>query len=324
MSGVILLSLVIEEALWPNSLSSKCPNQLMVKPLSFVVLFLFLFLFFVLPSNQQFYSSYTDSFCIASCRNSIPNLHEDAFALLASFLDSKVTVEALAIMEILSRFRHCRSKIVESGALTYIINMLEKERRDFQESTIKILYNLSSNSAICSLIASSDLVPKLVPFLEDLDLSRCCIDILCKLCEHEGARVSVVETDGCVASIVKILECDNCEEQEHAVSILLSLCSQHDQYCKLIMNEGVVPALVSISVNGNERGKMFAMELLRLLRDIEYDDEVQESPVPNIIDLPRENGDQCKEKKSSSKARGLFGKMSIFSKTSSLAPRKKR
>ncbi|KAM7520188.1 hypothetical protein LguiB_019150 [Lonicera macranthoides] len=261
---------------------------------------------------------------VSKCRNSIPNLHEDAFALLASFLDSQVTEEALAIMEILSCFSHCRSKIVESGALTYIINMLEKERRNFQESTIKILYNLSSNSAICSLIASSDLVPKFVPFLEDIDLSRYCVGILSKLCEHESARISVVETDGCVASVVKILENDSCEEQEHAVSILLSLCSQRDQYCQLIMNEGVVPALVSISVNGNERGKMLAMELLRLLRDIEYDDDVQESPVPNIIDSPRDNGDQCKEKKSSSRARGLLGKMSIFSKTSSLAPRKKR
>ncbi|XP_059623642.1 U-box domain-containing protein 5-like isoform X2 [Cornus florida] len=260
---------------------------------------------------------------VNKCRSRIPYLNEDAYGLLASLLDSDLTEEALAIMEVLSCHQYCRSKIASSGALTSIVKLIDTQIREFQEPAVKILYNLSSDSDICPLIVASKFIPNLVPLFEDTALARYCITILKNLCHNEDARVSVAETDGCIASIAKILETDSREDQEHAGAVLLSLCSQRDQYCQLVMDEGVIPALVSMTLNGNDKGKTIAMELLRLLRDIEYSypQEFSGSDLVSYID----SSDHRKERKSSSKTSVFFGmKLSLFSKSTSLAPKKKK
>ncbi|PSS30830.1 U-box domain-containing protein [Actinidia chinensis var. chinensis] len=255
---------------------------------------------------------------------SVPNLHEEAYSLLASFIDSEVTEEALAIIELLSCHRCCGPKIVASGAPYSILKILETQSRKFVEPAIIILYNLSSSSDISSVIVPSEIIPKLVPFFEDVDFARYCISILKNLCDDEGCRVSVAETNGCIASIAKLLESDSHEVQEHAVTVLLSLCSQRVQYCWLVMEEGVIPSLISISINGNDKGKAIAMELLRVLKDIDYSGAQESSG--SDFDLSRDSSNHSKEKKSSSKASGFFGvrSRSIFSKPSSLATRKKK
>ncbi|KAK3224135.1 hypothetical protein Dsin_011160 [Dipteronia sinensis] len=248
-------------------------------------------------------------------RRAIQYLPEDTFDLLASFLNSEViTGEVLAIIEVLSSHPNCRSKIVASGAFAPILQILDADNREFQEHAIIALLHLSSNNEIYShIVPPSECIQKLVPFLKDATLAGHCLIILKNMCVNVEARASVAETSGCLPSIAELLEIGSGEDQEHAVAILLSLCSQRVQYCQLVMNEGVIPALVNISINGNEAGKVTALELLRLLRDIEYDDE-QESFASNI-DTSKDATSRTKEKKSSSKTSGIFGiKLSLFSK----------
>nr|XP_016513250.1 PREDICTED: U-box domain-containing protein 5-like isoform X1 [Nicotiana tabacum] len=249
------------------------------------------------------------------CGSSIPYLSDDAFALLTSLLGSEVSKEALSVFEVLSRHQHCQHKIAVSGALTTFLEILDAHGRELQESAIKILCNMSGSSKIGSLIAPSELFPKLVPFLEDMSLARDCVIILQNLCINEDARIAIAETDGCIGSVVKVLERDSRKDQEHAVSFLLSLCSQKVQYCQLVMNEGVIPELVNVSVNGNNKAKAMALELLRVLRgEVSDIAESFESDVhiPNIIDSTQQ--------KSCSKSRGLFGK--LFSKRTSAATKR--
>lgn len=88
------------------------------------------------------------------------------------------------------------------------------------------------------------------------------------------------------------------------------------------MNEGVIPSLVSISINGNDKGKVMALELLRLLRDVQQCDELE--CIESDHDTSRDSSNYTKEKKASSKSYGFFmGKFSMFSKTH-LARSKKR
>lgn len=251
-------------------------------------------------------------------RNEIPCMLEDIVSLLESLLDSKVTGEALAVMVLLSDDKYCRSKILASGVLTSILKILDSQAREYQESAIKILYNMSSNSETRSHIVSLDCIPKLVPFMDDGPLAKYCIVILKNLSDIEEARVSIAETNGCIASIVELLDTGDYEDQEHAVAILLFLCSQRIQYCQLVMDEGVIPDLFNLSINGNEKAKMSATELLRLLRDIDYGD-AQETAATELDDS-RDSGNHFDEKKSTSKASGFFSrKISMFSK-----PKKKK
>ncbi|POO02513.1 Beta-catenin [Trema orientale] len=245
-------------------------------------------------------------------RNKIPYLREDAFGLLASFLDSEVAEEVFAIMEILSGYPYCRSKIMASGAITAISSALNSQIRDLQEQAIRLLYNLSSSHDICLQIASLECIPKLVSLLSDKALVEKCLFIMKNLCNIEEARASVAETSGCITSIAEVLESGSSEEQEYAVDILLSLCSQRIEYCQLVMEEGIIPPLVNISINGSDRGKVNALELLRQLRDIRSEPEL----LPFEVDASRGLSNQMTERKSS-KASGFFGrKISMFSKSS--------
>lgn len=223
-----------------------------------------------------------------------------------------MTYEVLAILEALSGHRKCGSNFVTSGVLASIAKYLDSEVGDLQEFAIKTFYNLSSNSDICSDIVSLGCIPKLVPLLNYENLSGKCIFILKNLCHTEDARISIVETNGCISSIAQCLWLGSLEDQEHAVTILLSLCSQRFEYCELVMEEGVIPPLSSITMKGSEKGKAGATELLRLLRDFQ-DNEQQE---PCVSEPPYSYEPPCNsEQGKPSKKSGFLGmNISIFSK----------
>lgn len=252
-------------------------------------------------------------------RSGMPSLHEDAFSLLPSLLDSEVMKEALCIFELLSGDAQYRLEIVADGALVAIMKILNSEVHEFREQAVRILHNLSWNKDICSQIVSLECIPQLVPFISDSNMARYCISLLKNLCDTEEARVSVAETRGCLASITELLESGSSEEQEHAVAVLLSLCSQHIQYCRLVMDEGVIPYLVGISINGNDKGKSIALELLRQLRDATCGEE-QESFSADLV-TGGHVSNHSTENKPTSKKSGIF---KLFSRRSHHVSGKRR
>lgn len=210
------------------------------------------------------------------------HIKEYVYILLASFLATEAAAETLAILEVLST-QVTFSKFAASGVLPSILKILDSHKREFQESALKILYNLSLSINCSSCQLASDWIPALVPFLEDNSVAGTCLGILEKLCQFEETRVSIANTQGCIASIVNLLEDCSCKDQEHAVRILLDLCSQHEYYCQMVLGENWLPALHTVSVNGSDKGKAIASELLRQLRETSYEADEQE--------CPRSNGD---------------------------------
>ncbi|XP_054808986.1 U-box domain-containing protein 5-like isoform X1 [Prosopis cineraria] len=246
---------------------------------------------------------------VSNCGKDLSYLREDTFGMLASFLHLEVIGEALSIMEKLSANQHNKATIATSSVLTSILKILDSDSREFQEQAIRILYNLSFNSESCSHMASLGCIPKLMPFFKDQALLRYCICILKSLCDIEVGRVSVAGTSGCISAVAEIIDTGGVEEQEHALSVLLSLCSQREDYCQLVMYEGVIPSLVTISVNGSDNGKASALELLRLLGDVRYEEE---SVKPRFD--TQDTNDHPQEKKSS-KTSEFLKKLSPFLKS---------
>lgn len=248
-------------------------------------------------------------------------MSKDAYVLIAEFLESEVIEEALAITEELSSHQNCRSEIASSGSLTYLFKILDTQITEIQTPALKILYNLTLTRNVRSLIVASDLIPKLVTLSEDDSLSSYCIAILTNLCGNQDNFSIIAETNGCISFIVKILESESCEEQDQALEILLSLCSQSIQYCLLVMDEGVIPAVVSISINGNDNGKAKAHEMLRLLRDIQHEEYVEESDAP-VYDISKDSDSLHVEKKTSSRASWILSKFSLTPRASLAHKRK--
>lgn len=256
-------------------------------------------------------------------RYEVLHVHQDGFSMLATFLDSEVAEQAIAIVEILSTQQECRLKVANSGAIPYILETLDCEIRDLYVSALKILYNLCLSTDLRPYVTPC--IPKLVHFLKDSELAKYALAIIRNLCDIEDARISIIETHDCITSIAELLENGSNEEQEHAVAILLSLCSQRVQYCQLVLDEGyaVIPAVVSLSINGTERSKICAIELLRLLRDVNDIDSCDFSdPDPPTHEDPSYH---CPETKPSSRKSGFFGrKLAIFSKKPVSATQRKK
>ncbi|CAL0331873.1 unnamed protein product [Lupinus luteus] len=259
---------------------------------------------------------------VNNCRNGLTNLSEDVFSMLTSFLDSEVIGEALAIMEELSGYWSSKARIAASSALTSILNVLDSDDKEFQQRAIRIMYNLSFNGEVCHHFLSLKCIPKLLPFFIDRSLLRYCICILKNLCDTDEGRNSVAETKGCISSVTEILETGSNEEQEHALVVLVSLCSQRVDYCKLVMDRDIILPLAYISKNGNDKGKAAAMELLRLLRDVDYV-ENEDCLEPNL-NTPQESNNHPPQEKKTSKGTSFMKKLSLFSKSSSHASKSKR
>lgn len=248
------------------------------------------------------------------------NLSEDTCIMLASLLDTEAIGEALTIMEELTGNWYEKANIAASSVLTSVSKILDSGNEEFQRKAIKIMYNFSSNGQICPYMVSLGCIPKLLPFFEDRTLLRDSIHILKNLCDTEEGRVTVVETKGCISSVVEILETGSDEEKEPALVILLSLCSQRVEYCQLVMYEGIIPSLVNISNKGSDMAKAYALELLRLLKDDEF--QYEDCCEPNL-GASQEPNNHYQEKKSSKKP-SILKKLSLFSKSSSVAPKTKR
>ncbi|KAH9625799.1 hypothetical protein KSS87_015725 [Heliosperma pusillum] len=252
---------------------------------------------------------------LKASRTDISQLNSDVYTVLASFLATETMEGTLSVIEVLSARENVIPQLAASGVLTSIIKLLDAHNRDFQEGAIKILHNLSINIDASTCGLASDWIPKLVSFLEDDEFGGTCISILENLSKFDEIKDIIAETDGCMESIIKLLEpgSSNADTQEHAVGILLNLCTHHSHYCKLVLYEGGIPGLIHASVNGTIKGKSSALEVLRQLRNLEDESEQQESALV-LDDIAPEGHEEISENKSSKTSRFSGWKNKIFSK----------
>ncbi|KAE8100253.1 hypothetical protein FH972_018169 [Carpinus fangiana] len=242
-------------------------------------------------------------------RSEIPSFDEDGIYVLASYLDSDITGEALAIMEVLSYQPNYKSMMVASGVLPSILKVLNTQFRALHRTAMKILYNLSHNGDIGYHIVYLDCIPKLVPFLGDHKLAQFCIKIIKNLCATQEVRIAVAETSSCISAIGTLLESGREEEQVHAADVLLSLCQEGAECCRLVMIETIIQSLVFLSLNGNSRVKGTTSELLQILERIKDDSSECSTPKACLgLDMSSEAVNHHKEKKSSFKPFWFLGK----------------
>ncbi|CAL9759359.1 unnamed protein product [Musa acuminata subsp. burmannicoides] len=205
-------------------------------------------------------------------RFELSSLTEDALQLLLSFLDSQTSIEALTLLHILAQDPSCRSDILSSGVLTTVLKSLDSEVPEYLELSLNILLDLSADKDVKSYILSSGCITKLASFMMDGRLVHLCLKIIQTISSNEEGAMLVAKATACLASISELLDTGSKEEQELAVDILYAVCSQSFENCLLIMDEGVIPALVNISVNGNAKGKEVSQRLLHRLRDVRHSD----------------------------------------------------
>lgn len=93
------------------------------------------------------------------------------------------------------------------------------------------------------------------------------IAVLINLASSQSGKNEMVSTPGLISGLASILDIGEPVEQEQAASCLLILCNGNEKCSQMVLQEGVIPALVSISVNGTSRGKDKSQKLLMLFRE---------------------------------------------------------
>uniref|UniRef100_A0A0D9WQ56 RING-type E3 ubiquitin transferase n=1 Tax=Leersia perrieri TaxID=77586 RepID=A0A0D9WQ56_9ORYZ len=264
-------------------------------------------------------------FFLAFLRNSrtrIPSISEDAVHLIASFLDSELKTEALQMLHELLQQPTCwKSHLIASVVAPSVFLAWDSADTGCLELVLKIICELSSKSDVKSFLISSGIISKLSAVLSEGSLPEYCLKILLNLSEGKQAADLIIRTDQCLSSISDYLDTGSSIEREHASGILLALCSRSIEDCVLVMKEGVIPALVDLSVNGTEVAKASSIKLLQLLRDSKHSDQFGNSCSSEVaVNGAAENspnGTICKQPISKS-ARYISRKLNIFSKPRSL------
>ncbi|KAL9328878.1 hypothetical protein ACSQ67_003881 [Phaseolus vulgaris] len=223
----------------------------------------------------------------------------------------------------LSCLEEAKPMIGMSQAIQFLIQLLQSDS-DIQckQDALHALYNLSTVPSNIQYLLSSGIISGL-QFLEgddDCMWTERCIAVLINLATSQVGREEIVSTPGLVSALASILDTGELLEQEQAVTCLLILCNRSEECCDMVLQEGVIPALVSISVNGTPRGREKAQKLLMLFREQRRD----HSPVkthqcpPETSDLsmpPAEMKPLCKSisRRKSGRAFSFFWKSKSYS-----------
>lgn len=161
--------------------------------------------------------------------------------------------------------------IATSGAIPLLANILRSGTIQGKVDAVTTLYNLSDCEDI-SVTLPIEAVKPLLTLLKDCkkyskfaEKATALLEILSK---SEGETELFTEFDEGILTLVETVEDGSLLSAEYAVGVLLSLCRNcGEKYRELILNEGPIPGLLLLSIEGTEKARERAHDLLDLLRD---------------------------------------------------------
>lgn len=178
---------------------------------------------------------------------------------------------ATALYLNLSCLEEAKTLIGSGPAVQFLINLLQANTEvQCKQDSLHALYNLSTVPSNIPNLLSSGIISGLVSLLAgkgDKILTEKCIAVLTNLAASHLAKDEMVSAPGLIGALATKLDSDELLEQEQAVSCLVVLCNKNEKCSHMVLREGVIPALVSMSVNGTSRAREKAKKLLMLFRE---------------------------------------------------------
>lgn len=194
---------------------------------------------------------------------------------------------ATALYLNLSCLDEAKPIIGSSDAVPFLINVLGTETHPLAKlDAIHTLYNLSTLPSNIPKLLSSGIIDRLAFLVTDSSdhaWTEKCITVLMNLTSSKLARGEMILNPSLISGLATVLDIGEPVEQEQATACLLILCNGNEKCSQMVLQEGVIPSLVSISVSGTMRGKQKAQKLLMLFREQRQRDP---SPVrtPQLIE----------------------------------------
>ncbi|KAK1318738.1 U-box domain-containing protein 45 [Acorus calamus] len=180
---------------------------------------------------------------------------------------------ATALYLNLSCFDEAKPLIGSSRAVPFLVQLLRSPappNHQCKLDALHALYNLSTHPPNALPLLSSGVLDGLHSLLlgggPDEPVEKA-IAVLINLASSKTGRREITSAPGLISGLAMVLETGQPVEQEQAVLCLLMLCNADERCSQMVLQEGVIPALVSVSVNGTPRGMEKAQKLLMLFRE---------------------------------------------------------
>ncbi|XP_068637763.1 U-box domain-containing protein 4-like [Aristolochia californica] len=225
-------------------------------------------------------------------RNKIKIVDAGALDPLIRFLQSHdLTLREYATAALLTLSASSINKptISASGAIRLLVQVLRDGTQQAKVDALMALYNLSTLPKNLNAILSFQVIPPLINLLRSCKKSsktaEKCSALLESLLNFDEARTALTAEEGGVLTVVEVLEDGSLQSREHAVGALLTMCeSDRARYREAILNEGAIPGLLQLTVQGTPKSQSKARMLLQLLRDSPYPrSELQADTLENIV-----------------------------------------
>lgn len=192
---------------------------------------------------------------------------------------------ATALYLNLSCLEEAKPVIGSTEAVPFLIRVLRHENDpQCKLDALHALYNLSSHPTNIPRLLPCGIVEglqALITHSTDNTFTEKSIAVLINLASSKTARDEIILAADLVSGLATVLDIGELVEQEQAAACLLILCNGNETCSQMVLREGVIPSLVSISVNGTVRGKQKAQKLLMLFRE-----QRQRDPSPSPVRQP--------------------------------------
>lgn len=186
--------------------------------------------------------------------------------------DASLRESAAAAILTLSASTFNKSAISASGSTPLLVEMLSSGSLQGKVDAVMALYNLSTPPENLVPILAAGACAPLLLLLKDCKKSSKVAEKITALLEvlmgFEEGRSSIIREEGGLLAVVEVLEEGSIQGREHAVGALLTMCqSNRCKYRDCILQEGVIPGLLELTVQGTSLAQEKARKLLELLRD---------------------------------------------------------
>ncbi|ONI18065.1 hypothetical protein PRUPE_3G195100 [Prunus persica] len=178
--------------------------------------------------------------------------------------------------------------IADSGAAPLLVEILSSGSVQGKVDAVTALHNLSTCQENSTDILDATAVPPLINLLKECKkyskFAEKTTALLEILSNSEEGRIAISNSDGGILTLVETVEDGSLMSTEHAVGALLSMCqSCRDKYRELILNEGAVPGLLRLTVDGTAEARERARTLLDLLRDSPQQKQLASAVLERIV-----------------------------------------
>ncbi|KMZ72369.1 U-box domain-containing protein [Zostera marina] len=234
---------------------------------------------------------------VNNSRNKRLMLSAGVITLLEEMMLTSTAYEAAVALYLnLSCLDNAKPVIGSSKVVPFLVKLLRLEncKPQCRADSLHTLYNISNyapniNSLLCAGIVNSlhTLITRSsVSEEKKIGWAEKSIAVLINLASNKLGRRDIISTPGLVSDIAKALDTDDPVQQEQAIYCLLQLCNEDPTCCNMVLQEGVIPALVLVSATGTPRGKEKAQKLLMLFREIR---QSESSPEKHRMEINRDN-----------------------------------